>query len=112
MGIVRIKITPEDIRKGPVGHVDWRKFDATTEEDIARHILEDEEMAIQDAAKYARRIRRRFAMTQREFSAFLNVPLDTIRNWEQGRRLPTGAAKTLLKLIASAPEIALTTLRR
>jgi putative transcriptional regulator len=36
--------------------------------------------------------------------------LDTIRNWEQGKRSPTGAAKTLLKLLDRLPEVALAAL--
>ena len=39
-----------------------------------------------------------------------NVPLETIRNWEQGKRSPTGAAKALLKVLDKAPEAALAAL--
>jgi putative transcriptional regulator len=38
------------------------------------------------------------------------VSLDTIRNWEQGKRSPTGAAKALLKVLDKAPEAALAAL--
>ena len=37
----------------------------------------------------------------------IQVSLDTIRNWEQGKRYPTGAAKALLKILDKAPEAAL-----
>jgi len=36
--------------------------------------------------------------------------LDTIRNWEQGKRCPTGAAKALLKVLDKTPEAALAAL--
>ena len=75
------------------------------------HEADDGAQLIQDAARYAQRIRRRLGMTQSEFSSFLDVPLDTIRNWEQGRRSPTGAAKTLLKILNNSPELALVALR-
>ena len=39
------------------------------------------------------------------------VSLETIRNWEQGKRSPTGAAKALLRLLDKAPELALLALR-
>jgi putative transcriptional regulator len=39
------------------------------------------------------------------------VSPETIRNWEQGKRSPTGAAKALLRLLDKAPELALQTLR-
>jgi len=38
------------------------------------------------------------------------VSLETIRNWEQGKRSPTGAAKALLKILDKAPEAALAVL--
>jgi putative transcriptional regulator len=38
------------------------------------------------------------------------VSLDTIRNWEQGKRCPTGAAKALLRVLDKAPEAALAAL--
>jgi putative transcriptional regulator len=46
-------------------------------------------------------------LTQQEFARRIDVPLDTIRNWEQGKRYPTGAAKSLLKILDRAPETAL-----
>jgi putative transcriptional regulator len=52
-----------------------------------------------------RDLRRRARLTQRQFAAKLGVPVDTIRNWEQGKRLPRGPARALLAVIAHAPEI-------
>jgi putative transcriptional regulator len=51
-----------------------------------------------------RDLRRRSRLTQREFAARLGVPVETIRNWEQGKRLPRGPARALLAVIAHAPE--------
>lgn len=62
---------------------------------------------MQDAARFARRVRKRLGLTQLEFSERIDVSLDTIRNWEQGKRRPTGAAKALLKVLDKAPETAL-----
>ena len=44
-------------------------------------------------------------MTQIEFAARLGVPVETIRNWEQGKRMPRGPARALLAVIAHAPEM-------
>jgi len=93
-----------------LGRIDTAFVDATTEEDIARHIAEDEAEAMQDAARYARRVRKRLGLSQAEFSHCISVPIDTIRNWEQGKRSPTGAAKALLKVLDRAPETALAAL--
>jgi len=66
--------------------------------------------AMQDAAKYARRVRKRLGLTQAEFSLRIGVSIDTIRNWEQGKRYPTGAARSLLKILDKAPETSLAAL--
>jgi putative transcriptional regulator len=51
-----------------------------------------------------RDLRRRARLTQQEFAAKLGVPVDTIRNWEQGKRAPRGPARALLAVIAHAPD--------
>jgi putative transcriptional regulator len=51
-----------------------------------------------------RDLRRRARLTQLEFAARLGVPVETIRNWEQGKRMPRGPARALLALIARAPD--------
>jgi putative transcriptional regulator len=51
-----------------------------------------------------RDLRRRSRLTQLEFAARLGVPVETIRNWEQGKRLPRGPARALLAVIAHDPE--------
>jgi putative transcriptional regulator len=51
-----------------------------------------------------RDLRRRARLTQQEFASRLGVPVETIRNWEQGKRMPRGPARALLAVIAHAPE--------
>jgi putative transcriptional regulator len=53
----------------------------------------------------AKAIRKRAKMTQEEFCAAYGFDLATLRNWEQGRRAPTGAARVLLLLISREPEL-------
>jgi putative transcriptional regulator len=57
-----------------------------------------------EAAPAVRDLRRRARLTQLEFASRLGVPVETIRNWEQGKRLPRGPARALLAVIAHAPE--------
>ena len=45
--------------------------------------------------------------TQETFAHVLGVPVKTLRNWEQQRRQPTGAARVLLMLVARNPRIML-----
>ena len=51
-----------------------------------------------------RDLRRRAQLTQLEFAARLGVPVETIRNWEQGKRAPRGPARALLAVIAHSPD--------
>src|SRR5271166_1099482 len=51
-----------------------------------------------------RDLRQRARLTQLEFASRLGVPVETIRNWEQGKRMPRGPARALLAVIAHAPE--------
>ena len=43
-------------------------------------------------------------LSQPQFAALLGVELSTLRNWEQGRREPTGPARALLRAIRNDPE--------
>jgi putative transcriptional regulator len=55
---------------------------------------------------YARGVRARTRLTQAEFAKRIGVPIETVRNWEQGKRSPRGPARALLKVIDSAPDVA------
>ena len=60
----------------------------------------------QPDASYARRVRSQTRLTQAEFAARIGVPIETVRNWEQGKRRPRGPAQALLKLLDQAPDVA------
>ena len=107
MKTARVKVDLTRLGSLPKGRIDKRRLDATTEKDIILQQKVDDAEALLDAAKFARRVRKRLGLTQLELSQRINVPLDTIRNWEQGKRYPTGAAKALLKVLDRAPESAL-----
>jgi len=111
MKTVRVTIDPAKRASLPKGRIDKARVGATSEADIARQSAADEALAMQDAARFARRVRKRLGFSQAEFADRIDVSLDTIRNWEQGKRSPTGAAKALLKVLEKAPEAALAALR-
>jgi putative transcriptional regulator len=104
---IRVNVDLSDPSSFPKGYVDKTLLDATTERLIKFHQHQDDAEAIIDAAKYAKRVREQMGLSQQEFSNRIEVSLETIRNWEQGKRSPTGAAKALLKILDKAPEIAL-----
>jgi putative transcriptional regulator len=57
-------------------------------------------------ANYARNVRGQTGLTQAAFAARIGVPVETVRNWEQGKRSPRGPARALLKVLEQAPEAA------
>jgi len=63
-------------------------------------------------APAVRDLRRRARLTQLEFASRLGVPVETIRNWEQGKRMPRGPARALLAVIAHAPEMVFSALAK
>ncbi len=63
-------------------------------------------------ASYARNVRGRTGLTQAAFAARIGVPVETVRNWEQGKRSPRGPARALLKVLEQAPEAAFAVLSK
>jgi putative transcriptional regulator len=51
------------------------------------------------------RAREKSGLSQAEFAALLGVSVRTLQDWEQGRREPSGAAKTLIKVAERHPEV-------
>lgn len=49
-------------------------------------------------------VRKRLGMSQSEFAMAFGVSVATVRNWEQGRRVPRGPARVLLTVIEQEPE--------
>ena len=88
MSKTRVRIDPDNPQSLPPGRVDHAVLDATSEEDIARQERDDDAEAIQEMARFARRVRRRLGLTQVEFARRIDVPHETIRNREQGKRGP------------------------
>lgn len=49
--------------------------------------------------------RMRTGLSQAQFASALQISPRTLQQWEQGRRAPSGAAETLLKIVARHPEV-------
>lgn len=92
--------------------VNRETIDATTEADIRRHTREDG--GDPDAtptgyvpARAPADIRKKLGVTQQRFADALGVPVTTYRNWEQGRKVPDPAARSLLTIFDREPEAAM-----
>ena len=49
--------------------------------------------------------RKKSGLSQAEFAKLLGVSVRTLQEWEQGRRQPSGAAKTLISIAELRPEV-------
>mgnify|MGYP003583155321 FL=1 len=58
----------------------------------------------------AKAVREQIGLSQSEFARLMRVSVKTLQNWEQHRRNPTGPAAALLKIMSSAPDVALRSL--
>ncbi len=84
---------------------DWAAFDATTDEDIARQIEEDPDVAPDMALPFdVAAVRRRTGLSQAAFAETFGLPLRTLQEWERGAKMPSGPAKTLLLVIDKEPD--------
>lgn len=59
----------------------------------------------------AKAVREQIGLSQTEFAQLMQVSVKTLQNWEQHRHNPTGPAAALLKIVLTAPEVALKTLQ-
>ncbi|HAD07582.1 MAG TPA: transcriptional regulator [Anaerolineaceae bacterium] len=57
-------------------------------------------------------VRERLKLSQQQFALLLGVSVNTLQNWEQGRRKPRGAVKVLLRVAERHPDILLDLLRQ
>lgn len=62
------------------------------------------------SAPDAKAVREQTGLSQSDFARLMRVSVKTLQNWEQHRRQPTGPAAALLKIVATAPELALKSL--
>lgn len=105
-----MKLSSDDLRRR--ARVDRPRIEATTEADIARHAKEDESRtSARDLARLrpvrpidVAAIRARTGLSQDRFARAFQISPHTLRNWEQGRRLPEGPARALLMAIDRDPK--------
>lgn len=94
-------------------HVDWSAADAMTdaqrqaaaESDPDNRPLTDEDLPRMPRTPQVKVMRRALRLTQEEFAAQFQIPLGTLRDWEQGRTEPDQPAKAYLRVIASQPDM-------
>jgi putative transcriptional regulator len=88
--------------------VDEARIDAMTDADIARQVASNPDAAplLTDAESFAGVVlatRRRTGLPQAAFAQRYRIPLGTLRDWEQGRRMPDKPGLALLHAIEKDP---------
>ena len=99
------------MRSHPSSHRDLERFEASR--DVWREALDGVRAIKSGQGKRTRvepgspvvRARLKAGLTQAEFAALLGVSPRTLEQWEQGRRQPSGAARTLIRVAEKHPEI-------
>jgi len=97
----------------PRGKTDWARIRSMTDEEITVAALSDpdalpmtdEQLARSRRVNIVKGIRQMIGMTQAEFAAAFQLPLATVRDWEQERSRPDAPARALLNAIARDPEV-------
>ena len=96
---------------------DWQRIDAMTDEDIARQIAEDPDVAPDMSEALERgefevvwgmdveHVRGRTGLDQIAFAGRFGIPLDDLVDWETRGRVPNRTIWTYLKLIEREPEL-------
>ena len=106
-----VQVFPDGSTRPTESRTDWARLEAMTEEEIEANALSDpdnppltaEELARMRPFPHPRRIRERLKLTQEEFATRFEIPLGTLRDWEQGVSYPDSAARTLLRVIDKDP---------
>jgi putative transcriptional regulator len=120
MAVVKARLNPDGtvsrLKRGRWSslraRVDRSRVARTSEVDIAAQAAADEREARADAGAHARRIRTRLKLSQAEFARRIGVSVETVRNWEQGKRFPDQAARSLLRVVEREPDAVFRALAR
>ena len=99
-----VKQTSADLgRKGPVKDQKMTAFEKDLLESI-RQAKRGEGRVTKVAVTAATEARMKLGVSQSAFAKLLGVSVRTLQEWEQGRREPSGAARTLLRIALRSPE--------
>jgi putative transcriptional regulator len=91
----------------------WARFDAMTDNDKRAAALADpdaqpltdEDLQRAKLVPRVKIIRRALKLTQDEFAARYQIPVGTLRDWEQGRSEPDATGRAYLTVIAGQPDM-------
>ena len=91
---------------------DWERLAAMTDEEVEANassdpdaqLLTPEQLARLRPVPAVRDLRIRMHLTQEQFADRFQIPLGTLRDWEQGRSEPDTTARSFLRVISHSPD--------
>lgn len=103
---------PDSKRPRRLNKAEAARLDSLTDEELTAAAESDPDNLPLDDRTLARllrpidvkAIRKGLRLTQQQFAQEFGLELRTVQDWEQGRVLPTGAARTLLRIIERDPD--------
>ena len=107
-----VEVLPDGSTRPLAGETDWQRLRAMTDAEVEAAALSDpdaqplteEQLARMRRVPRVKTLRRALRLTQEEFAARYQIPLGTLRDWEQLRAEPDQPARAYLKAIAGDPE--------
>ncbi len=114
-----VQVLPDGTTRPFTQRSDWARVDAMTEQEVEANALSDPDNPPLTPSQLAnlrrvpnlREIRDHLHMTQEQFSREFDLPIGTVRDWEQGLKKPDRAARTLLRVIAHNPDAVIEALK-
>jgi putative transcriptional regulator len=103
---------PDRKRPRRLTKIEAAQLDSRTDEELTAAAKSDDDSLPLDDRTLTRlrrpldvkAIRKGLELTQQQFAQEFGLELRTVQDWEQGRVLPTGAARTLLRIIERDPD--------
>jgi len=103
----------DDAYENDVPMTDWARLEAMTPEEALQNALDDpdsqpltrEQLSRMRRVPNSKAIREALNLTQEAFARRFEIALGTLRDWEQGVRIPDSTAKAYLRVIEREPEV-------
>jgi len=107
-----VQVLPDGSTRPLNDKTDWKRLRAMAEDEVHAAALADPDAQPLTDADFARMkrvprvktLRRALRLNQEEFATRYHIPLDTLRDWEEGRCEPDQPARAYLTVIVSYPE--------
>ena len=107
------QILPDGSTRPLEAKVDWERLESMTDEEAFQNALDDPDNPPRTTAELAamrrvpnpRKLRLSMRLSQEQFAAQFQIALGTLRDWEQGVRMPDSTASAYLRVIEKDPAL-------